>query len=514
MDRWIDSSWKLPALSGAILGSAYHLPLLVPAFVAFVPLLYWIDRHPHPARYVRLKGGFVFGLVTHLITLHFLYSLLVFTWLAAALYLGWTVGLGLRIALAVALLGYLRRRTGITFGVLLPVCWIPFEWLQSFGDLRMTGDQLANTLAGYPFLVQFADLVGPYGVAAFLLAVNGLLYEALLAPGRAPGRRAALALAVLVVAVLVYDTWCWVRPPDPVATTRVAVVQPNIPLRVKMTRGTEPQQWEVLDRLSREASAAEPDLIVWPETARPGPVYHWLDRPETYGMPDVQGLARELGVPMLVGGEYLRVRDRSDFDLYNAAIAVDGAGGILPEWAAKVYLVPFSEGLPFERWLGPLIEGRGGEWQWMSGGFSPGPRSTVVGVAGARVGVLVCFEQLFADLGRDLHNAGAEFQVVITNDAWFLRSVFQRYQANALRLRAIENRTAFVRAANTGISGFVDDRGRYHNATALFEEAVEVWDVPRSSRRTVYSRTGDVVVWLGLVALASILLLGRRTIKR
>ena len=96
---------------------------------------------------------------------------------------------------------------------------------------------------------------------------------------------------------------------------------------------------------------------------------------------------------------------------------------------------------------------------------------------GARVGVLVCYEQLFPDLARALRNAGAEFQVVITNDAWFGRTFFQRYQADALRLRAIENRSAFVRVANTGISGFVDRSRAIPRTHRLFEKAVEVSDV-------------------------------------
>ena len=229
-------------------------------------------------------------------------------------------------------------------------------------------------------------------------------------------------------------------------------------------------------------------------------------------MPGVQWLARQTGVPMLVGVEYLRVRDSENFDLYNAAIAVDEEGRIDPDWVAKVYLVPFVEALPARRWLGPLLEGRGGQWEWVTGGFKPGPRDQLVTVDGVRLGVLVCYEQLFPDLARRLHHAGAEIGVVITNDAWFGRSPFQRYQANALRVRAIENRTAFVRAANTGISGFIDSRGRYHHRTRLFEEAIEVYDVERAVGHTVYHRIGDAVAWLAALGLVAALALSRRRV--
>jgi apolipoprotein N-acyltransferase len=102
---------------------------------------------------------------------------------------------------------------------------------------------------------------------------------------------------------------------------------------------------------------------------------------------------------------------------------------------------------------------------------------------------------MFPDITRSLRNAGAELQAVITNDTWYGDTMFQRYQANALRLRAIENRTDFVRASNSGISGFVDRKGRFYDATPMYEEAVRVRDVTLSDDRTVYDRIGDVVLW-------------------
>jgi apolipoprotein N-acyltransferase len=227
-------------------------------------------------------------------------------------------------------------------------------------------------------------------------------------------------------------------------------------------------------------------------------------------MPDVSSLARELGVPIIVGVEYAEVRDRNDFDLYNAVMAVDAEGHLLEEWGAKVYLVPFVEATPFRSLFGSLVEGREGAWQWLAGGFRPGPDWAVLPVADTIVGVVVCYEQLYPGPARQLRRAGSELQVVITNDAWFGRSLFQAYQANALRLRAIENRTAYVRVANTGISGFVDDRGRYRQSTRLFEEAVEVREVALSVRPTVYSRIGDVAGWASLPALLAAVLATRR----
>lgn len=507
--RLVESRWKLPVLGGIFLGTSYYVPWLIFNLIAFLPLLLWIDGNLHANRYTRLRAGLLFGFVAHLITLHFVAALLVWTWLPVLLYFAFAGALAVRISISIWLASSLRRRTGWSWGLLLPVCWIPLEWLLTFGDLRMTGDHLAHTVAGYPFLIQFADLGGHYAVGFVLLSVNGLLYEALLAPvGKR--RRSAMALAILVAAVLAYDAWRWFSPEEGAETLRVALVQPNVPLSVKRSEESENEQLKALFRLSHDARGLEPQLIVWPETARPSPIYHWLDRPDTYAMNDVQLLAESMAVPFVVGVELVRIHTVDDFTYYNAVVAVDADGEIDPTWAGKVYLVPFVESLPFRALFGGLVEGRSGAWEWISGGFSRGPRNVVMEVAGTRLGTLVCFEQLFPDLARGLRNHGARVQLVVTNDAWFGRTAFQRYQADVVRLRAIENRSPFVRAANTGISGFVDARGRYHEATPLFEEAVAAFDLRLASGRTPYGTVGDVAASGSTLALVLLLVWARR----
>ena len=255
--------------------------------------------------------------------------------------------------------------------------------------------------------------------------------------------------------------------------------------------------------MTLQAGESAPDLVVWPESALPDPVSHWLDRPETFAAPVPELLARRLRASMLVGAEYYRIRSLEDYDYFNAALAIDPSGTLDPRWTAKVYLVPFTERTPFRKWLGPLLEGRDGEIRWMAGAFSAPTEPRVLEFPQARVGVLVCYEEFFWTLSRRFRNEGAEIQAVITNDAWFGRTYFQRYMVDALRLRAIENRTAFVRAANTGISGFVDRRGRYLQESALFEPAVMHADLPLAESGTVYGRLGD---WLAWVAVAGLLL--------
>ena len=88
----------------------------------------------------------------------------------------------------------------------------------------------------------------------------------------------------------------------------------------------------------------------------------------------------------------------------------------------------------------------------------------------------------------------------ITNDAWYGRTSAPYQHFSMAVFRAVENRRALIRSANTGISGFIDPVGRVVAATALFEDAVITRKVPILHTTTIYTRFGDLFAWLCLAA--------------
>jgi apolipoprotein N-acyltransferase len=58
--------------------------------------------------------------------------------------------------------------------------------------------------------------------------------------------------------------------------------------------------------------------------------------------------------------------------------------------------------------------------------------------------------------------------------------------------RAVENRRTLARAANTGISGFIDPVGRILSSTPLLEEAAVTRALPLIHKKTFYTRFGDL----------------------
>ena len=81
---------------------------------------------------------------------------------------------------------------------------------------------------------------------------------------------------------------------------------------------------------------------------------------------------------------------------------------------------------------------------------------------------------------------GSELLTTITNDAWYGRSSAAYQHWEQASMRAIENGRYLVRAANTGISGFVDPYGRVLSK-------IESVRAGGSRRRTsVYRRTRTI----------------------
>jgi apolipoprotein N-acyltransferase len=65
--------------------------------------------------------------------------------------------------------------------------------------------------------------------------------------------------------------------------------------------------------------------------------------------------------------------------------------------------------------------------------------------------------------------------------------------------RAIENRKPVIRAANTGISGFIDSSGRVLSESPLFQRLVLSESVKTDRTLTFYTKYGDLFSYLCIV---------------
>jgi apolipoprotein N-acyltransferase len=126
------------------------------------------------------------------------------------------------------------------------------------------------------------------------------------------------------------------------------------------------------------------------------------------------------------------------------------------------------------------------------GNFSRGISSQPLPTPKALFGILICYEAIFPDLARNEVKEGADILINITNDAWFGRSSASYQHFAMVTFRAIENRVAVARAANTGISGFIDPYGRILSQSEIFVDKTLTQDIPLRTITTFYSRYGDL----------------------
>lgn len=484
----------LSGVAGALAFPTTDWPLLawlwlVPAFCSAL----W--RTPRAA----LADGWLAGSVFFIVLLRWLdftfqsYSAIPWplTWLpiaALAAYCGLYVGM---VTMVVALL---RGRLGAGWALAAaPALWVAGEWVRGW------------LLGGFPWgllgysqhtvlpVIQIAELGGVYAVSLLIVAVNAALAGlCVLGP-----RRAALgvgAAAMLLALSLGFGWLTLTREFGPEAERNrrfihISVIQPAIEQGQKWDPAYQAETLAVYERLTREASRSKPAAVFWPETA--APIFLRGD-PVLLGR--LVALVRDTGVPLLVGSVDRLPGPNGKF--LNSAFLL-GDQGITAKYD-KIQLVPFGEYVPLASLIGFVRQ-----WAEFISDFAPGAAQTVFPLPGAPFGTVICYEVIFPNLFRGFAAGGADFMANITNDAWFGRTSGPWQHLGVLPLRAVENRIAIARAANTGVSALIAPDGRVGPILPLFERGFLNLSVPLRSRTTLYTRLGNWLVYVCLALSAS-----------
>lgn len=487
----------LSLAAGALLSAAQAGEVSgILAWVALAPLVIaCAGRTPHSAAGL----GLLAGVVSSIVTFRWVLGVPGFGWAHAVLLALW---LGLFPAVWCAALAALAR-VRVPVVAAAPALWVLLEGLRAHaGTLALPWGSLAQTQHGNLPLLQLAAVAGEPGLS-FLVAAAGV------AIGRGLAARAwreVVAVAALVAVAHAAGALALAgRQSGPEAAFPVAVVQPSILAAERETQQGYLATVDRLERLTREAAAARPALVIWPETAVRGlsvdaDLRLRLDR-----------LARELGVAILAGSstteKFVDAGAAATRAVrYNEAVLVAASGEAAAPYR-KSLLVPFVEALPLEgrvRWPAWLARG--------SYGIERGPGPQLFTAAdGTRFSAVICWENLFAGYVRRAVSDGARLLVVMTNDAWAGRSAAPHQHNAAAVLRAAEAGVPVVVASNAGPSIAVDRRGRViARARGLFTHEVVAAMLPLGAAATPYACFGDLLAAVVVVAAAALLAVAAR----
>ncbi len=542
--------WTLAFLSGVLCVLSFpRFDLESLAWFALVPLFFALENQ------TALKSfglGWLAGTVYFFGTVHWVTNTMIrYGKLPAVLsypiMLLFVVYLGLYVGIFAALFVFIRRETRIPAVLSAPALWTSLELLRTYA------------LSGFPWasmgysqylslpVIQIADVTGVYGVSFLIVMINiAVMRGSVILKDRNfhwPTWRPVIAVFLLISLNMIYGAWrlSQDRAADP-PTFRVGVVQANIPQDVKWDARFRQETIDRYERLTRELDSQSVGLVVWPEAATP-----FLFEEDKPFQQQVIDLVKADRTPLLFGSP--SVTTASDrLWMFNSAYLLSADGRIANRYD-KMHLVPFGEYVPLSNLLSfvnKMVEG--------IGDFLPGDRYTVMtlpsrddtqprakassgkgeapsgdaggaseelappvrargrgaseeqqhrtgpqiinsGVAPPKIATVICYEVIFPDLVRRFVNEGATLMTTITNDAWFGDSAAPYQHFSMVVFRAVENRVPFARAANTGVSGFIDRTGRIQTTGPIFVEAALADTVRLRTKTTFYTRYGDVFAY-------------------
>ena len=498
--------YALLALSALCAALPLTVPVLFPlSWVAFIPFFLVILRSSERGSFRgALAQGVFFGSLYHALVYFWflwLYPLdfagldrfasvfvVMLAWLGISLVHGALFAIPTLLCRAAS--RKIRNRPFLLFTAMIGI--LLAEWIPTLSDLAFPWVRLSLGHYKAPILIQFASVFGIYGVDFLLLAFSALITLALSSDDRK--RRLALFLS----AILLFTSNLLF------GALRLSNVEDGETITVSSIQGCvlSGEKWSgqgALDTfVDLTRRAPDSDLILWPESAVPVNLATYPELLEEY-----QALSEKLDTPIMMGC-FWKLEGKTS----NSVILLDENS--VSDVYSKRHLVPFGEKMPYRPLLSrllPILE----EINMLSSDLAMGDGSVVIEGEKGSMGSIICFESLFPELTRQSVQDGAELIVLVTNDSWYKDSpgVWQ-HLAHAV-FRSVENSRSTARCANSGVSAFIDSRGRIKSLLGPLEKGVLTDCISFSEEKTVYTSVGDlllpclVVLWLFAAGLLHLL---------
>ncbi|MFH2068304.1 MAG: apolipoprotein N-acyltransferase [Candidatus Omnitrophota bacterium] len=424
MRRLIVAFWAF--LAGTLFLFAY--PPFNQSYLAWFGLVpvFFLARREYP-----FWSGYIWGLT------FFGFSLF---WVTRLSGIGWFCGV-LYLSFYPAIFFFLVSRSSVKFYELwVASLGVIFEFLVGNFFFSFPWFSLAVTQHQQAPLLALASYGGAYLISFLIILVNATIFTLLF---RQEKRSALYALALCAVLLILGITGSVfsVNRADIVTTAglKFAAVQGNVPSSLRQQGPTLEPYLNLTGKLSEKV-----DLIIWPETTF---VSEEGDIPAS-----VKSLVRTKNAYLLSG-----VLEGRAGKWYNSVFLCSPEGRLLSVYR-KRHLVPFGEFTPARNLalIRFLVGRQAGYIPDLERGIWPGRME----VKGEPLSVFICYEDIFPEeVVAAIGNRGSTIMITLTNDSWLgLLGSYQHF--GAASLRAAENGSFLIRAANTGVTAYFDENGR------------------------------------------------------
>ncbi len=438
-------------------------------------------------------------------------------------------------------LTYLVKRTaGRNYALILfPLLWTGFEYWHNLTELAFPWIELGNTEVYNVSRIQYAEYFGVHGITFIICIISSLLFFVISkiynGNWKLKSSNSIITAVVIILLILLPNIWSSIilssrindkeiNNTDITKQISSVIIQPNVDPFRKWTGSRDSLVQNYLDKMN-EALKFNPNLIVIHETAVP---YYFLEDYNFYNTSKFIEFVNQnkkyllMGIPNIkyfndsnTAPEDSRIMSdsRRRYKVHNSAILLDPfTDKANYQIHGKVKLVPFSENAPYNRQI-PFIS----KWIRWGVGISVWDKSDSLKVftmnnpaqnINTKFSVLICFESVFSEYASEASKNGAEFLVIVTNDGWFGHSSGPVQHEQIAVLRAIENRKWIIRAAQTGISCFIDPYGNITDEIPLSIIDMKSKTITANTVITFYSKHGDIIGTAGYYSCWLTLILG------
>ena len=384
--------------------------------------------------------------------------------------------------------GFINYKVGIKslFGSLIRVLigvalWCSLETICSHTPLWWS--TIAYTQSPHNLVIlQLGKISGFNTVSAVIVAVNGLLAEAVLYWRNTVYLKTRLLYLVSPLIVLIishlggYYLYQIPVSKDNLSPLKVGIIQGNIPNEIKLYsegwRKAIAGYTSGYQRLAKQGV----DVVLTPEGALP---FYWDDIIDGSSFYQAVITAK---VPAWVGANG---RDGTSYT--NSIFTLTGEGETYSRYN-KYKLVPLGEYIPFESILGGLID----RLSPLNAHLAAGEPDQIFDTPFGRAIIAICYESAFPQPFWRQAKAGGEFIITASNNAHYSKTMPTQHHAHDV-MRAIESDRWAARATNTGYSAIVDPHGNTLWISAIDRYAIHADTIYRRQNKTLYVRLGD---WL------------------
>jgi len=464
------------------------------AWIAFLPLfLFLYKTNDYKKVFI---GGFIFGFFYFLGNVYWIYHSLYHFGSVPLILSFFIVGLlTLYLALYPCLFSLIYKnllKNNIPASLYAPFIWICLEVLRSYLFTGFPWALIGYTQYKFLLIAQISEITGIYGVSYLVVLFNCAVFDLLIFKKQKLNCPLMPYLPIIAnsVAVLIIFIICVVygfkKLSEPLNGYRfkAAIIQGSIPQNEKWVYEKINEILNIYKSLTIKAKYYNPDFVVWPETAVP-----FIFEKNRYFTSELVNFVKEQNIYLLFGSIMERKKD-----IYtNSAVLID-PNGIVAYYYDKIHLVPFGEYVPLRKILFFIDKITVG-----IGDYQAGNSYNVAITPFGKFATLICYEIIFPGQVRKFYQKGGQFIVNITNDGWFGNTSGPYQHFSMAVFRAIENRKPLIRVANSGISGYIDSKGRIINKTRLFERVFLIENIQGNEKITFYTKYGDIFAYICIV---------------